>query len=116
MSEQYALAIITVLPIQPRIQYWQLCRVSNINNNDQFRGLSEDENITTSEGGHTMQTLSTHWSLVSVLNVMAIPHNTHCTYNVSSEPPGGASNFIVLNGSTEPCVSNLGFHMSVLVC
>ena len=96
-----------------------------------------------------MQTLSTHWSLVSVLNAVAIRHNTHCAYDVNSEPPcliatrtidkklrsaatvdqlpklkrylgrrfpGGASNFIVLNGSTEPCVSNLGFHMSVLVC
>ena len=96
-----------------------------------------------------MQTVSTHWSLVSVLNAVAIRHNTHCTYNVNSEPPcliatrtidkklrsaanvdqlpklkrhlgrrfpGVASNFIVLNGSTEPCVSNLGFHVSVLVC
>ena len=34
-----------------------------------------------------MQTLSTHWSLVSVLNAVAIRHNTHCTYNVNSEPP-----------------------------
>ena len=96
-----------------------------------------------------MQTLSTHWSLVSVLNAVAVRHNTHCTYNVNSEPPcliatrtidkklrsaanvdqlpklkrhlgrrfpGSSSNFIVLNGYTEPCVSNLGFHKGVLVC
>ena len=94
-----------------------------------------------------MQTLSTHWLLVSVLNAVAIRQNTHCTYNVNSEPPCLIATRTIdiktkisskctstskikttlrqevsrrckqlYSSSTEPCVSNLGFHMSVLVC